>query len=49
MTFFRLDEGQHKAASGFAPPAARAVSGGGKARTGARAAVQVNDGDFERY
>jgi len=49
MTFFRLDENQRSAAAGFAPPAARAVSGGGKARTGARPAVQVNDGDFERY
>jgi len=49
MTFFRLDENQRSGAQSFAPPAARSVSGGGKARSSARSAVQVNDGDFERY
>jgi len=48
MTFFRLDENQRSAATGFAPPA-RSTAASGKARAGARTAVQVNAGDFERY
>ena len=49
MTFFRLDDKSRSGAKGFAPPAARSAGANGKARAGARAAVQVNDGDFERY
>ena len=48
MTFFRLDDKQ-RATRNFAAPAARA-SGGTTPRVAARtAAVQVNEGDFERY
>ena len=50
MTFFQLDDNQRSVRS--APPAARAgaAKGKGKAQVSARAAaVQVNEGDFERY
>ncbi|MFT3963366.1 methyl-accepting chemotaxis protein [Propionivibrio sp.] len=49
MTFFRLDEGQRQTARGFAPPAR---AGRPAVRSGAAprlAAVQINEGDFERY
>jgi methyl-accepting chemotaxis protein len=52
MTFFRLDEGQGRNRKA---PAAPRVSAGGNAnyakpRAPARtAAVQINEGDFERY
>jgi len=50
MTFFRLDDNQRSTARNFAPPAARSTGGGAKPRVAARAAaVQVNEGDFERY
>ena len=50
MTFFRLDNNQTSSARNFAPPAARAGAGKPKAQVSARtAAVQVNEGDFERY
>ena len=50
MTFFQLDDNQRSNARSFAPPAARASSGKAKAQVSARAAaVQVNEGDFERY
>ncbi|MBI2276353.1 MAG: MCP four helix bundle domain-containing protein [Dechloromonas sp.] len=49
MTFFHLDQGQRNPARNFAPPTARSP-GGAKPRVAARtAAVQVNEGDFERY
>lgn len=49
MTFFRLDDNQRSTARNFTPPAARSA-GGAKPRVAARAAaVQVNEGDFERY
>jgi methyl-accepting chemotaxis protein len=50
MTFFQLDNNQRSSARNFAPPAARASAGKPKAQVSARtAAVQVNEGDFERY
>ena len=50
MTFFQLDDNQRNSARNFAPPAARASGGKPKAQVSARtAAVQVNEGDFERY
>ena len=50
MTFFQLDDNQRSSARNFAPPAARASAGKAKAQVSARtAAVQVNEGDFERY
>jgi methyl-accepting chemotaxis protein len=50
MTFFQLDDNQRSSARSFAPPAARASAGKPKAQVSARtAAVQVNEGDFERY
>jgi len=50
MTFFQLDNSQRSAARNFATPAARANGGSAKPRVAARAsAVQVNEGDFERY
>jgi methyl-accepting chemotaxis protein len=49
MTFFHLADSQRGTARNFTPPA-RAASGGGKPRVAARAAaVQINEGDFERY
>jgi methyl-accepting chemotaxis protein len=49
MTFFHLDDNQRGGSRNFAPPAPRA-SGGAKPRVAARsAAVQINEGDFERY
>ncbi|WP_153131654.1 methyl-accepting chemotaxis protein [Dechloromonas hortensis] len=48
MTFFRLDDNGRNAARSFAPPAARTT--GSKPRTAMRSpAVQINEGDFERY
>ena len=50
MTFFQLDDNQRSSARNFAPPAARSSGGKPKAQVSARAAaVQVNEGDFERY
>ena len=54
MTFFQLDDSPRSGARNFAPPATRSAgghsAGGAKPRAGARtAAVQVNDGDFERF
>ena len=50
MTFFQLDDNQRSSARNFAPPAARSSGGKQKAQVSARtAAVQVNEGDFERY
>lgn len=50
MTFFQLDDNQRSSARSFAPPAARSSGGKPKAQVSARtAAVQVNEGDFERY
>ncbi len=49
MTFFQLDDGQRRAPQNFAPPS-RASMGAGKPRAASRtAAVQINEGDFERY
>ncbi|MEI7429807.1 MAG: methyl-accepting chemotaxis protein [Betaproteobacteria bacterium] len=49
MTFFQLDDGPRTGAKSFAPPAARS-SGNSQPKLAARkAAVQVNEGDFERY
>ncbi len=48
MTFFQLDDNARSQKS-FAPPAAHSGTGS-KPKPGARtAAVQVNEGDFERY
>jgi methyl-accepting chemotaxis protein len=49
MTFFTLEDGQRSTRK--APPAATTgKSSKGKAQVSARAAaVQVNEGDFERY
>lgn len=48
MTFFHLEEGGRRSAQSFAPPSRSA--GGAKPRVAARAAaVQINEGDFERY
>ena len=52
MTFFRLDENQRSAATGFAPPVRTGKAGpkaGYPSRASVRSAVQVSDGDFERY
>ena len=50
MTFFQLDDNQRSSARNFAPPAARASASKPEAQVSARAAaVQVNEGDFERY
>ena len=50
MTFFQLDDNQRGSTRNFAPPAARSTGGKPKAQVSARAAaVQVNEGDFERY
>uniref|UniRef100_Q47GY2 Histidine kinase, HAMP region:Bacterial chemotaxis sensory transducer n=1 Tax=Dechloromonas aromatica (strain RCB) TaxID=159087 RepID=Q47GY2_DECAR len=49
MTFFQLDDGQRRSAQNFAPPS-RSSAGGAKPRVATRtAAVQINEGDFERY
>jgi methyl-accepting chemotaxis protein len=49
MTFFSLEDGQRSARKA-APAATSAKSSKGKAQVSARAAaVQVNEGDFERY
>jgi methyl-accepting chemotaxis protein len=49
MTFFHLDDNQRSTVRNFAPPA-RSSSNGSKPRIAARAAaVQINEGDFERY
>jgi methyl-accepting chemotaxis protein len=48
MTFFTLEDGQRSTRK--APPAVSSAKGKGKAQVSARAAaVQVNEGDFERY
>ncbi len=48
MTFFRLDDSQRQAAHSFAPPPARGAAA--QPRPASRsAAVQINEGDFERY
>ena len=47
MTFFRLDDSSRNNAR-KAPPVTRASGGKGKAST-RTAAVQINEGDFERY
>jgi methyl-accepting chemotaxis protein len=50
MTFFHLDNGSRSTNRNFALPASRSTSGSAKPRGAARtAAVQVNEGDFERY
>ena len=47
MTFFRLDQSGRSAAASFAPPSRSSQP---PAKPGSRvAAVQVNEGDFERY
>jgi len=49
MTFFKLDDGPRTGAKNFAPPARSGkatASSGGSAKV---SAVQVNQGDFERY
>ena len=49
MTFFRLDDSPRNSARSFAPPP-RVTTGGVKPQVSARtAAVQLNEGDFERY
>jgi methyl-accepting chemotaxis protein len=46
MTFFRLDENTQRSARSFAPP----VHASSKRTAASRmAAVQINEGDFERY
>ena len=46
MTFFRLDESVHRTTHGFTPPARPAGTRSASSRV---AAVQINEGDFERY
>ncbi|MBS1141620.1 MAG: hypothetical protein H6R13_3073, partial [Proteobacteria bacterium] len=46
MTFFHLEDNQRSGSRNFTPPAARSSGGAAKPRA---AAVQVNEGDFERY
>ncbi|MFT3850966.1 MAG: methyl-accepting chemotaxis protein [Propionivibrio sp.] len=46
MTFFRLDESMHRAARSVAPPA---WAGSARSTVSRMAAVQINEGDFERY
>ncbi len=46
MTFFRLDENTQRTARSFAPPARASSTRTVAARM---AAVQINEGDFERY
>ena len=49
MTFFQLDDNPRSSARNFAPPT-RSSGSKPKAQVSARAAaVQVNEGDFERY
>ncbi|KAB2911931.1 MAG: methyl-accepting chemotaxis protein, partial [Dechloromonas sp.] len=49
MTFFHLNDSGRSSSHGFAPPAGRTGSSA-KPRVAARAAaVQINEGDFERY
>jgi len=49
MTFFHLDDNQRSATRSFATPA-RSSGSGTKPRVATRsAAVQINEGDFERY
>ena len=50
MTFFHLDEGPRGAARNFAPPS-RSTANSPKPRAsgGRTAAIQINEGDFERY
>jgi len=49
MTFFRLDDNGRNTARNFAPPAARSAGGAKPRIAGRTAAVQINEGDFERY
>ena len=49
MTFFHLDDNGRRSAQSFAPPS-RSSTGSTKPRVATRtAAVQINEGDFERY
>ncbi len=49
MTFFQLDDAPRSGAKSFAPPAARASASSPPKGALRKAAVQVNEGDFERY
>ena len=49
MTFFRLDEGTQRQARSFAPPARSSSAGSARSAVSRMAAVQINEGDFERY
>ena len=49
MTFFRLDEGTQRQARSFAPPARSSSAGSVRSAASRVAAVQINEGDFERY
>ncbi len=49
MTFFRLDENTQRAARSFAPPARASRTGSVRSAASRQAAVQINDGDFERF
>ena len=46
MTFFRLDDHAQRSARSFAPPARASSPRSAASRV---AAVQINEGDFERY
>ena len=48
MTFFRLEEGQRSPRS-FAPPARAGKSAARPSMAARSSAVQINEGDFERY
>ncbi|AXS79358.1 methyl-accepting chemotaxis protein [Dechloromonas sp. HYN0024] len=49
MTFFHLEDGARRSTQSFTPPS-RSSAGTSKPRVAARtAAVQINEGDFERY
>jgi len=49
MTFFRLDENTQRAARSFAPPTRASSTGRVRSAASRMAAVQINDGDFERF
>ena len=49
MTFFQLDNNQRSTGRGFAAAPARSIASKAKPQATRTAAVQVNEGDFERY
>ena len=49
MTFFRLAEVTQRQARSFTPPARASSAGSTRSAASRVAAVQINEGDFERY